>query len=343
MMTFAHLIEPVGLGGVVRNLETLTEHMRDVTHIRHDVEPRTSLPPVIPADQLVVIHFTASWSKMPYLAALRAMRGRAPIVIVEHSYTGSYEHTCVRSRAKFRTMLRLIYSFADRVVAVSHGQGRWLRESGVVAPEKVVVIPSSTYCGELEKLAPPMRTGANGHPLRIAAYGRYCEQKGFGNLIQAMRGLPAGMATLTLAGFGSYDTRLRALAACLPNVTVGGPTQDVAGLLAGCDVVAMPSLFESFGQVALEGRAAARPLIACAVDGLVEQTSPEWGWLAEPDDIFGLSQAIRAAAGANINVMGLAARCSVAGHLEGSMDRWRELAGTLMAQGGRAAARRKAA
>lgn len=343
MMTFAHLIEPVGLGGVTRNLETLTAHLNDVTHVRHDVEPRLSLPPRIPSDQLVVIHFTASWSKVPYLAALRGMRGRAPIVIVEHSYTGAYELNAVRSKARFRAMLRLIYSFADRVVAVSQGQARWLLEAGVVDPAKVVVIPSSTYCGDLEKLPPPVRTGPCGQPLRIAAYGRYCEQKGFGNLIQAMRGLPDGLATLTLAGFGPYDGRLRALAAHLPNVTVGGPTHDVTGLLANCDVVAMPSLFESFGQVALEGRAAARPLVACAVDGLVEQTAPEWGWLVEPDDISGLSRAIQAAATANVHVMGLAARRSAAGHLEVSMDRWRELGATLMGPDARVVTRQRAA
>lgn len=330
MTKIAHLIEPVGLGGVIRNLETLTGHMRGVTHVLFEVTPRKSLPPVIPADHLVVIHFTASWSKLPYLAALRAMRGTAPIVIVEHSYTRAYEQLAVRSQPRFRAMLKLIYSCADRVVAVSHGQAAWLRQAGVVDPAKLAVIPSSTDCGDFERLSPPARTGAGGGALRIASCGRYCEAKGFGNLIEAMRALPDGVATLTLAGLGATEARLKALAAGMGNVTIGGPTRDVAGLFAACDVVAMPSLFESFGQVALEGRAAARPLIASAVDGLIEQTRPEWGWLVEAGDIAGLANAIQLAASADLHAMGLAARRSAAGHLEASIAAWHALAAGLM-------------
>ena len=330
-MKIAHFIETIELGGVLRNLETLMEHMPDVEHIRYDVLPRRQLPPFVPADQLVVIHFTSSWSKLPYLAALRAMRGTAPIVIVEHSYTQSYERYVAPSIARFRAMLRLSYAFADKVVAVSHGQGTWLRNLGVVAPSKVYVIPSSTYCGIFHDIAPPARTGQNGQPLRIGAYGRYHEQKGYGNLIKALSQLPDGMATLRLAGVGPYEADLKAMAADMPNIAVGGPTKDVAGLLAGVDIVAMPSRWESFGQVALEARAAARPLISSAVDGLIEQTGPEWGWLVREDDIEGLAKAIRAACEADLTSMGQAARWSAEGHLEMSLDAWRALAAQLLA------------
>lgn len=329
-MKIAHLIETIEMGGVLRNLETLMAHMSDVEHIRYDVSPRTQLPPVIPADQLVVIHFTASWSKLPFLAALRAMRGRAPIVIVEHSYTGAYEKYVVPNATRFHTMLKLVYSFADRVVAVSHGQGAWLRQLGVVDPAKIVVIPSSTYCGAFLGIDPPARRGASAEPLRIGAYGRYHEQKGFGNLIQAMRGVPAELATLTLAGLGPYEERLKAMAAEMPNVTVGGPTKDVPGFLAAQDIVAVPSRWESFGQVALEARAAARPVIASTVDGLVEQTAPAHGWLVAEDDIAGLTEAIKAAACADLHTMGQAARRSADGHLEASLDIWRTLARDLL-------------
>ena len=329
-MKIAHLIETIELGGVLRNLETLMEHMGDVEHIRYDVSPRTSLPPVIPADQLVVIHFTASWSKLPFLAALRAMRGRAPLVIVEHSYTEAYLRYNVPSPARFHAMLRLIYGMADRVVAVSHGQGAWLKNLGVVSPSKVVVIPSSTYCGAFAGLALPSRRGPSNQPLHIGAYGRYHEQKGFGNLIHAMRGLPPGLASLTLAGVGPYTERLTALAHTMPNVTVGGPTKDVAGFLGAIDLVAVPSRWESFGQVALEARAAGRPLIASSVDGLVEQTGKECGWLVPEDNIPALTEAIIAASTADLQLMGQAARLSAVGHLETSLNIWRTLTAELL-------------
>ena len=329
-LKIAHFIETIELGGVLRNLETLMEHMPDVEHIRYDIQPRRQLPPVVPADQLVVIHFTSSWSKLPFLAALRAIRGNAPIVIVEHSYTENYEKYVTPSVSRFRAMLKLTYSFADKVVAVSHGQGTWLRKLGVVDPGKVYVIPSSTYCGGYMDIPPPARKGQTGEPLRIGAYGRYCEQKGYGKLIAAMRLLPEGMATLKLAGLGPYEPELRALAADMPDVTIGNATRDVAGFLRSVDIVATPSRWESFGQVALEARAAARPLISSAVDGLIEQTGKEWGWLVREDDIEGLADAIKFASEANLTEMGKNARWSAEGHLDTSLDAWRTLGAELM-------------
>jgi D-inositol-3-phosphate glycosyltransferase len=330
MTKIAHLIETIELGGVLRNLETLMTHMSDVEHLRYDVAPKSSLPPVVPADQLVVIHFTASWSKLPYLAALRAMRGTAPIVIVEHSYTQAYEKYVVPSSPRFRAMLKLVYSFADRIVAVSHGQGAWLRQLGVVDPSKIVVIPSSTNCAAFQDIPTPTRTGKTAEPLVIGAYGRYHEQKGFGNLIKAMGQIAPDCATLKLVGVGPYHDQLTALASTMPHVTVGGPTSNVPAFLRSVDVVAVPSRWESFGQTALEARAAARPLISSAVDGLVEQTGPDWGWLVPEDDIDALAAAITRASRANLAEMGQAARWSAEGHLETSFATWRTLATTLI-------------
>jgi D-inositol-3-phosphate glycosyltransferase len=329
MLKLAHMIETIELGGVLRNLETLMAHMGDVEHIRYDVSPRRQLPPIVPADQIVVIHFTASWSKLPFLATLRAMRGNAPIVIVEHSYTDCYEKYVIPSKTRFRSMLKLVYGMADRVVAVSHGQGAWLRNLGVVDPAKVVVIPSSTYCGGYLDIPAPLDSRERNGPMKIAAYGRYHEQKGFGNLIHAMRQVSPGVAHLTLAGLGPYTERLTALAAHMPHVTVGGPTSDVTGFLRACDVVAVPSRWESFGQVALEARAAARPIICSAVDGLVEQTAKDCGWLIAEDDVPALVRVIHEAAAADLTVMGNAARVSADGHLTASLNTWRKLAGEL--------------
>lgn len=333
MTKIAHLIETIELGGVLRNLETLMAHMPDVAHSRYDVQPRRQLPPVIPADTLAVIHFTASWSKLPFLAALRAMRRGAPIVLVEHSYTGNYERFVVPNIDRFRTMLRLVYRFADIVVAVSHQQAEWLVGSGVVDAGKVYVIQSSTELSRFAAIAPPVKREP-GLPLRVGSLGRYHEQKGYGNLIRAMRLLPPGLATLRLAGLGPYDGMLRAMASEMANVRVEGPTGDVPGFLASIDVVAMPSRWESFGQVALEGRAAARPLIASACDGLIDQTDPAWSYSVPCDDLGALANAIRAAATADLTAMGLAARASTAGHLEYSLDRWRELAAALTTRAG---------
>ncbi len=330
MMKIAHLIETIELGGVLRNLETLMTNLPDVEHSQFDVQPRRSLPPVVPRDRLAVIHFTASWSKLPFLMALRAMRGKAPIVIVEHSYTENYERFCVTHVERFRTMLKLVYSVADRVVAVSERQAEWLVRIGAVDRSRITVIQSSTELTRFHAIQPPAR--ATGMPLRVGSLGRYHEQKGYANLIRAMAQLPDDVATLHLAGIGPYDEMLRAMAASMTNVTVDGPTNDVPGFLEAIDVVAMPSRWESFGQVALEGRAAARPLIAAHCDGLIDQTDPSWGWSVPCDDVRAIANAIIAASKSDLVAMGVAARTSTVGHLENSMDRWRAVVGELMPQ-----------
>ncbi|MBX9924991.1 MAG: glycosyltransferase family 4 protein [Hyphomicrobiaceae bacterium] len=331
MMKIAHLIETIELGGVLRNLETLMTNLPDVEHSRFDVSPRRALPPAVPTDRLAVIHFTASWSKMPFLFALRAMRGKAPIVIVEHSYTENYERFCVPNVERFRTMLKIIYGVADRVVAVSERQAEWLVRIGAVERSRITVIQSSTELSRFSAIAPPAPRAAD-MPLRVGSLGRYHEQKGYAHLIRAMGQLPAGLATLRLAGVGPYDEMLRAMAAPLSNVTVEGPTSDVPGFLSTLDVVAMPSRWESFGQVALEGRAAARPLIASHCDGLIDQTHPSWGWSVPCDDVGAIADAIVAASKADLAAMGTAARASTVRHLENSMDRWRTVVRELMPQ-----------
>jgi glycosyltransferase involved in cell wall biosynthesis len=47
--------------------------------------------------------------------------------------------------------------------------------------------------------------------------------------------------------------------------------EDVAGFLAGVDVVAVPSRWEAYGMVANEAREAGRPVLVAPVDGLPEQ------------------------------------------------------------------------
>lgn len=68
-----------------------------------------------------------------------ALRGRR-LIIAEHSYTAAFEARCVRHRARFRRMLRLGFAMADAVVAVSEGQAAWLREAGLVRPDRLQVI-----------------------------------------------------------------------------------------------------------------------------------------------------------------------------------------------------------
>jgi glycosyltransferase involved in cell wall biosynthesis len=312
MFTITHLIDDTAIGGINRALKDQTESMRHAFKISQlTINPRRPLAPKID-DDLAIIHFTCSWSKLPFLTMLRAQRARKPILIVEHTYTEGFEKHCVPNPSRFRSMLRLCYGLADKVVAVSHGQAQWMLSAKLVSPEKLVVIQQSVQCDKLLSLSLPQREP--GAPLRIAAYGRYCEQKGFDTLIQAMKILPPELATLSLGGYGECRADLEALAYQMPNVHIGSTISNLPSFLSGVDVVVMPSRWEAFGIVCLEARAAGRPLVVADVDGLPEQINSLMGISVPPNDHVRLAEAIKAATEWNLTEMGSSARASVGDH-----------------------------
>ena len=327
MTTVAYLIEDVNLGGVTRTLASqiarLEQHFRIEQHAVNADHP---LPPHLQADA-VVIHYTSAWTKLPFLTLLRAQRHRRPIVLVEHMYTEAFERLCVPNITRFRLMLRLTYRLADVVVAVSEGQARWMLSAGLLPSDKLKVIASASDCSHLFDVPPPSFDGTR--PLRLAAFGRYSYQKGYDVLVEAMRHVDPRVATLTLAGYGEDEQKLRAAARGLPHVVIGGSIKDLRGFLTACDAVVVPSRWEAFGLVCAEARSAARPVIVSGLDGLLEQVSPETGLAVHPEDPKALADAIQQLHRRDLAAMGLAARASAQRHFETHVQGWSELLDTF--------------
>lgn len=77
-------------------------------------------------------------------------------------------------------------------------------------------------------------------------------------------------------------------------VTFTGFTEDVWAAYERSDIVLVPSRSEPFGNVAVEGMLARRPVVAAAVQGLKEIIiSGETGVLVEPEDATALAAAVR--------------------------------------------------
>jgi glycosyltransferase involved in cell wall biosynthesis len=210
-----------------------------------------------------------AWRKLTFLARLRLVVRR--LVIVEHSYTEAFERRCVRHRARFRMMLRLSFAMAHTVVAVSDGQAAWLRAAGLAPSNKLRVIPPTSDTTPMAAV-PPLQP--HDGLLRLGCYGRYAPQKGLFLLLEAMRLLPPDRVRLTLAGYGEDEAALRAAAADLPHVSIGPPLSRPQDFLAAMDAIIMPSLWEAYGLVCAEARAAGRPVLVADLDGLSEQVPP---------------------------------------------------------------------
>ncbi|MCU0516848.1 MAG: glycosyltransferase family 4 protein [Oscillatoria sp. Prado101] len=272
-----------------------------------------------PAD-IIIFHDSCSWKELPVILRCKC---RAKLLIHDHHYGQEFEKSNVISLPRFRLMLKLAYGMADRVVAVSHAQAKWMTENKLVKPAKLRVIQQSTKLEDLLAL-PSKRVEM---PLILAAYGRFCQQKGFDVLIKAMRLIPQQKVRLYLGGYGPDEEALQELARGQENIKFLGTIRDVPAFLTACDVVVIPSRREPWGNVCLEAKAAGKPVIVSRVDGLIEQVT-DCGILVPPEDPHSLADAIEKVCSlpeSTLQVWGQQGRESVSQAWENYVMKWEAL------------------
>ena len=262
-MTTVHLVDDTTPGGVVRFLDFLTAaaHLgpQEVVSVRRG---RWSAPAI--EAEVIVSHLVLSWRNLPMMVALRARYPGTPIIHVEHHYTPAFVEAEVRHPARFETMLRAGFSLFDKVVAVSNAQASWLTQNGLVDAAALSVIQPAVQLSafsELSQQSGPVR--------RIAAIGRLEAIKGLDLVIEALAQTDG--LELHIHGEGPERARLEQLATSLPVVFHGH--SDPVDALAKADAVVMPSRREAYGLVALEARAAGRPVLVSGIDGLSDHVT----------------------------------------------------------------------
>ncbi len=137
-------------------------------------------------------------------------------------------------------------------------------------------------------------------PLRLAAIGRFVEQKGQMVLIRALAQVVATQPKVHLALIGDGEMRADLEAAIddlglRDHVTLTGwlAEDDVRAQLAQAHALVMPSFAEGLPMVVMEAMAAARPVIATYIAGTPELVLPgETGWLVPAGDADRLAEAI---------------------------------------------------
>ncbi|THD74752.1 glycosyltransferase [Thalassobius vesicularis] len=269
--TIVHLIDDTNAGGVMRLLEHICadpEMNRTAQHIMRPVKRGALSMRRIQAD-VIVSHLSISWRTLPSLISLRAVHPGTPLIHVEHSYTQSFTALNVPNRERFFSLLRIGYSLFDHQVAVSHAQARWMFRRRLVDLGKLTVIPPMVGLERFAALPAP----AASTPRRIGAIGRHDRQKGFDLLISAFRAVKDPNAELMFFGEGPETEQLKHLAAGDRRITFAGHAADPVAAMASVDALAMPSRWEAYGLVALEGRMAGRPVLVSPQDGLKDQVA----------------------------------------------------------------------
>lgn len=149
------------------------------------------------------------------------------------------------------------------------------------------------------------RLGVPEGALFVLAVGRLVEKKGFASLVDAMEGAPG--VHLVIVGEGDLRADLERRARERQAAVTFAGTLDraaLAGALAAADVVAIPSIVDSAGNVdglpnaLLEALASGRAVVATRVAGIPDVVEDEAnGLLVPPGDTAALAAALRRLAG----------------------------------------------
>lgn len=205
---------------------------------------------------------------------------------------------------------------------------------------------------------PPVEPRARkpGEPLRLALVGRLSPRKGVHVAVEAVDMLRAQGRAVTLdicgstfPGYEWYELELRNQVRdrhLSDVVTLHGYVDPTRPLLEAADVVLVPSFGESFGNVAVEGMLAGRPVVASDVQGLGEVIDDgRSGLLVEPGSAERLAHAVATLA----DDADLAARLAATGRAEAAarfgVDQYRDRIAALallVAQQGRRRPRSRA-
>lgn len=141
-------------------------------------------------------------------------------------------------------------------------------------------------------------------PSRLVLVGRLSPRKGTDVAVEALALLrDQGFdVTLDLAGsvfpgYEWYEEQLRTLVAergLSGSVRFLGFVSDIWAAHAAGDVVLVPSRIEPFGNTAVEGQLAGRPVVVSGTQGLVEIVEPgKTGLVVPPDDPAALAATVR--------------------------------------------------
>jgi glycosyltransferase involved in cell wall biosynthesis len=190
---------------------------------------------------------------------------------------------------------------ASRIIAVSEGVKDSLIKAGA-DPTRITVIPNGAESCEpresFDRAAKLAEMGVPSEAKVVLCVARLTPVKGVRFLIQAVPLLKATIpdVSVVIAGDGPEMGFLKDLNQSVngdSGVVFLGHRDDVPELLPASDVVAIPSVQEGQGLVALEAMAARRPVVATSVGGLTEMIRDGvTGLLVAPEDSSALASAL---------------------------------------------------
>jgi glycosyltransferase involved in cell wall biosynthesis len=214
---------------------------------------------------------------------------RIPLIwrVVAHPHPGWWDG--VTSLPAVDRVLVPSESARQRLTAIP-----WMKGKIEVVPQGIDgVRPPS----QEERDAARVELGWPSQAFVILFLGRLNDSKGLDVLLHSFAKLIPDHpeARLVLVGGGAEEEALRDLSNSLrvePQVQFAGYVSEPARFLDACDLLVLPSRWETFGFVLLEAMARGKPIVASRIGGIPEVVGDEAGLLIPPDDGAALAKAI---------------------------------------------------
>lgn len=216
----------------------------------------------------LIVHAHLTW---PFIyVALATLFTRVRLFYTEHS---TYNRR--RKVPGFRRVERLLYSRYEKVICISDGVyqslSRWIGEG--LSVDRLVTIANGARVHEAR-----VRNAINGRKVSLISVGSLTAKKNFAVAIEAVGRLRNQVNQYVIVGEGPDRAHLERLIASLglaDIVALPGWSDEVERYFAQADIQLIPSKWEGFGLVAVEGMSTGLPVIVSEVDGLKEVVGPE--------------------------------------------------------------------
>jgi glycogen(starch) synthase len=170
---------------------------------------------------------------------------------------------------------------ANKIIVTSASMKAEIQGHFHLPPEKIEIVPNGIdtkrYNASVDQSAIKGRYGVHPDEKLVLCVGRLVPQKGIEYLIRAVSRIAERYpeAKFIIVGEGWLRGHLEYIARSTGyqwKITFTGwiPDQELVALLNSADALVVPSIYEPFGIVALEGMAAGVPVVASDVGGLAE-------------------------------------------------------------------------
>jgi glycosyltransferase involved in cell wall biosynthesis len=234
----------------------------------------------------------AYWRDLAYLFVAKAMGAR----VLYQVHGGKLPLEFFAGHRALTAFLRWTLSLPDAIVVLAQCELAAYRD--FVPDQEVVAIPNGIDTRPYA--AVPTVNAPADKPLRLLFFGRLDRAKGLYEILQGLRlASELGVdARLVIAGTGPEEDRLKRYAHALgvgARTVFVGPIfgRDKVKLMAGSDVMLLPSYSEGLPYALLEGMAAGLPVIATPVGAIPDVMSEGiHGCLIPPRDGRAVAEAL---------------------------------------------------